>query len=268
MNPEKRTRLKDLLERTLEEFIRREEIQSDALEPALRFQAWHDRELASFLCSVLAYGRVSHIKKSIHKILDPMGDQPHQWLLHAKKTDIKVLCHGWSHRFNTARDMEIFLTLVKNIYLEDGSIEKFLNAGQNESTFEIIEKFVLKLEAGLLKFLTKLPAKNHSFWFFLPRPSQGSACKRMNLFLRWMVGKSALDMNLWTSMGTHQLMIPLDVHVLKQARSLKLTRRKNADWKAAEEVTAKLRLLDAADPTRFDFALCHLGMHGNILKNI
>jgi uncharacterized protein (TIGR02757 family) len=262
MNPARALALKDLLQKALDEFVQSGEIHSDAIEPALIYRDWHDRELAAFICAVLAYGRVEHIKKSIHRILDPMGPNPHQWLLQATNNDLKKLTLNWSHRFNTASDMLVLLKLLKQVYKERGSLEALFSQSTGATAFDVLENFVQNIES-LIKQMRLAPAR--SFWFFFPRPSSGSACKRLNLFLRWVIGQGPLDLKLWSQFSTSILVIPLDVHVLRQARSLRLTRRKQADWVAAEEVTAALRHLDQKDPVQFDFALCHLGMKGRIL---
>jgi uncharacterized protein (TIGR02757 family) len=264
MNPTRAQALKEILQKALEDFVSSGEIQADALAPALRYRDWHDREFAAFVCSVLAYGRVEHIKKSINRILVPMGSSPHEWLLNASDADFKTLTRDWSHRFNTSHDMQILLKISQIIYREHDSVEKFFSQSQKQSAFDLIENFV----DGIYEIIKteKLKPKN-SFKFFFPKPSDGSACKRQNLFLRWMVGRGPLDLKLWNSFSTSMLIVPLDVHVLRQAHSLKLTKRKQADWLAAEEVTASLRHLDRDDPVQFDFALCHLGMNGKILSH-
>jgi uncharacterized protein (TIGR02757 family) len=264
MNPDRIKVLKNILDQALKDFVESGEIHSDALQPALRYQDWHDRELAAFICAVIAYGRVEHIKKSIHRVLDPMGDRPHQWLMKATSRDLKKLTSDWSHRFNTAEDLLILLNVLKQIYTDFGSIESFVNAKSKDTAYEILENLVAGIDSILMHKL-KIKPKT-SFWFFLPRPSGGSACKRLNLYLRWMVGRGPLDFSLWKSVSTEALVIPLDVHVLKQAQSLRLTRRKQADWTAVIEVTESLRKLDSKDPVQYDFALCHLGMNGRVLK--
>lgn len=264
MKKEQALKLKALLERVAEEYKSSNEVNADAIAPALRYKDWHSKELAAFICSVIAYGRVEHIKKSICKLLDGMGDNPHQWLLNAKESDLKRVTKNWCHRFNTEADAFHLLLLLKTIYQDHHSIERFLGITEKDTAREVIERFVVQSEALLKE--NKWRVKK-SFWFFFPRPSLGSACKRMNLYLRWMVGRSAQDFGLWSSMPPKKLMIPLDVHILNQARSLKLTKRKQADWRTVEEVTEKLKMLDSEDPTRFDFALCHLGMNGKILKS-
>ncbi|MGE3974137.1 MAG: TIGR02757 family protein [Bdellovibrionales bacterium] len=263
MKPERAEKLKKLLEAVAAEYQETEEVVADAIAPALKYCQWHDRELAAFICSVLAYGRVEHIKKSISKLLEGMTENPHQWLLSANTKEIQVLTRGWCHRFNTEKDATALLLILQKIYQRHQSIEGFLKISHDHTAKDVIERFVVQTEALLKEHKWKV---DKSFWFFFPKPSLGSACKRMNLYLRWMVGQSPQDFNLWKSMNRKHLMIPLDVHILNQARSLKLTKRKQADWKTVEEVTDKLRLLDPQDPTRFDFALCHLGMNGKILK--
>jgi len=98
--------------------------------------------------------------------------------------------------------------------------------------------------------------------YFFPRPSAGSACKRLNLFLRWMVRKDAIDLGVWSSVSPSRLVIPLDTHVIRVGRCLRLTRYASPGWKMAADITASLRAVDAADPVRYDFALCHVGMMG------
>ena len=96
--------------------------------------------------------------------------------------------------------------------------------------------------------------------FMFPVPEKGSACKRMNLFLRWMVRKDDLDFGLWREIHTSKLVIPVDTHVARISRSLRLTKRKNVSWKMAEEITEKLKKFDPEDPVKYDFAICHIGM--------
>jgi uncharacterized protein (TIGR02757 family) len=96
--------------------------------------------------------------------------------------------------------------------------------------------------------------------YFFPRPSAGSACKRLNLYLRWMVRRDEVDLGVWARVSPGKLIVPLDTHVIRLGRCLRLTRYTSPGWKMAAEITASLRRLDPADPVRFDFALCHLGM--------
>jgi hypothetical protein len=96
--------------------------------------------------------------------------------------------------------------------------------------------------------------------YFFPRPSSGSACKRLNLFLRWMVRRDAVDLGVWTRISPAGLVVPLDTHVIRVGRCLRLTRRLSPGWRMAADITASLRAIDPADPVKYDFSLCHLGM--------
>ncbi len=194
-----------------------------------------------------------------------MGERPVHWLLNANESLIRRNLRGWSHRFNTSQDMVLLLTLLARIYKSHESLEEILNVQSDDTAFHLLEKMVEYFERNIRVVRGRALAKSSSFWFFLPRPSSGSACKRLNLFMRWMVGKSKTDLTLWKTVLTSQLLIPVDVHVHKQALSLGLTSRKQADWKTAFEITEALRRLDPLDPTRFDFALCHLGIQGHRL---
>ncbi len=261
----KKNKLKNLLEKTHQEFLKSNEISYDALEPALRYKLKVDIEFAAFICSVLAYGRVAQIKKSIHLILDPMGEFPVKKLVESTDKDLLKLTKNWKHRFNTSSDMFKLLKILQHIYQNHQTLEDFICAKDYVLAFDIIaalnQKFYFLLENTL-----GFSDSHESFAFFIPDPQRGSACKRMNLFLKWMVRDSAPDLGLWTTFHKKNLIIPLDTHVFKQAKSLGLTKRTTANWQTAQEITQKLSLLDSNDPTRYDFALCHLGIRGKVIR--
>lgn len=266
MKPEKVRLLRQKLEAVHHQFVLTRQIEKDAIAPALAFKDPLDQELIAFLCAVIAYGKIAHIQASARKLIAPMGDRPVQWLRKASPEQIRQATLGWNHRFNTDKDMQLLLLVLRQVYLNFSNLEEFVAPLDDRTSFDVIESMINKFQAVDVSPFAKLPDPGHSFWFLLPRPSAGSACKRLCLFLRWMVGQSEMDLKLWKSMRTKDLIIPVDTHLLKQARSLGLTRRKSADRKTALEITQKLRLLDATDPTRFDFALCHLGVKGEILR--
>jgi uncharacterized protein (TIGR02757 family) len=266
MKPQKIEELREILSQAEAKFLLTKEIETDAIAPALRYQDKRNKEFAAFVCAVLAYGKVAHINKSVRALLDPFGRTPVDFILRTPRELIELRLTGWKHRFNTQEDAFHLMLILKSIYETEKSLESFICVDEDcESVKTLLENFVLKIEKRAKKLRLK-PKK--SFWFLFPRPSSGSACKRMNLYLRWMVGRGPFDLQLWDSLNERHLLIPLDVHLLNQARSLKLTKRKQADWKTVEEVTDKLRLLDKNNPTRFDFALCHLGIKGKILASI
>ena len=146
---------------------------------------------------------------------------------------------------------------------ESGSIERFFMAGDDPVTPDIgpaLDAFSTRaLQTDLRAAYGRMP-KRPGVCYFFPRPSAGSACKRLNLFLRWMVRSDAIDLGVWTAVSPARLIIPLDTHVIRLGRCLRLTRYVSPGWKMAAEITSSLRALDLADPVRFDFSLCHVGM--------
>jgi uncharacterized protein (TIGR02757 family) len=158
---------------------------------------------------------------------------------------------------------------------ESGSIGEFFLKGYDTSTESPIKRAlntftgnVLSLDSAAVYGQKRLGDKAGVRYFF-PAPSNGSACKRLNLYLRWMVRPAdGLDLGLWTKVDPADLIIPIDTHLGRISRNLGLTKRKSADWKSAEEVTARLARLDPADPLKYDFALCRLGILDRCPKRV
>lgn len=261
MTPKKIQRLVKTLEKAHEEFMFNNEISADALEPALKFQDSANKEFVSFVCSILAYGRIVQIKKSIHALIDPMGDAPVEWLINKSEADLKKHVKNWKHRFNDSHDILIMLLILQSIYRNHGSIEKFLNPSQYKDAADLL--IAIRENFYLLIPKNKKPKK--SFDFFIPDPKLGSASKRMNLYLKWMVRDTEPDFGLWKTFSKDKLIVPLDTHIFKQAKSLQITDRNTADLQTAVEITNFLKKLDSQDPTRFDFALCHLSINNKLL---
>ncbi len=257
-----RIRLIKTLDQATKSFFENNEVFYDALEPALQYQKKHDQEFAAFLCSVLAYGRIVQVKRNIHAILDKMGKSPVSCLITIQDKDLKVLLKNWKHRFNTAHDMFIFLKTLQKIYSKAGSLEKYVQPHNCENSFELLKCIYKKIYEAIPKDLKP----KDSFHFLIPNPELNSASKRMNLYLKWMIRTDYPDLGLWTTFDKSKLIVPLDTHIYKQAKSLGWTKRSAADLTTALEITDKLRELDPKDPTRFDFALCHLSINGTILK--
>jgi uncharacterized protein (TIGR02757 family) len=265
MKPARALRIRSALDEILQDFVENDELTNDAIEPALRYQDPRDKEFAAFICAVFAYGKVDLIKKSVHRILDPLQDEPVKFILSLSERDIAKMYTGFKHRFNNEVDLQRLLIWLRQVYLSHESLENFVSPTFEMSASDCIETLVTKLSQLSSKPLKK-PEKGSSFWFLLPKPSTGSACKRFNLFLRWMVGTGPMDFSLWKKFSKSNLIIPVDVHVMEQSLKLGFTSRKNADWKTAEEITKSLKCLDPEDPTRFDFALCHIGINKIDLK--
>src|SRR6185503_6838225 len=167
------------------------------------------------------------------------------------------------HRWIRGRDLVGLLLILQRMLREGGTIERFFVAGDDPAAPDIapaLDAFSTRaLETDLRPAYGRVP-KRAGVCYFFPRPSAGSACKRLNLFLRWMVRRDEVDLGVWRSVSPGQLIVPLDTHVIRLARCLRLTRYTSPGWKMAADITAHLRELDANDPVRFDFSICHVGM--------
>ena len=224
-----------------------------------------DREVVGLLSAALAYGNVRQIKRSIAAVVDWLGPHPAaavdrldpKWTARALVT--------FKHRFNTGRDVACLLFYMRQMRESAGSIDAFFARGHAPQSADVgagLTAFVarvLTLDHGGLYGGRRLP-KDAGVRFFLPSPSAGSACKRLNLYLRWMVRRDGVDLGVWRSVSPGQLVIPLDAHVFTIARRLRLTRYRSAGWAMAVDITRRLRALDPADPVKYDFAFHRMGL--------
>jgi uncharacterized protein (TIGR02757 family) len=224
-----------------------------------------DREVVGLVASSLAYGNVTQIKKSIQKVLAVLGPHP---ALAVQRLDVAAAARAlgdFKHRFNTGRDVACLLFFVQQMLASHGSIERFFAEGHAPDAPDVgpaLESFAcrtLALDHGGLYPGRALP-KTARVRFFFPAPSLGSACKRLNLYLRWMVRRDGVDLGVWRSIEPAALIIPLDAHVLAIARRTRLTRLKSPGWRMAEDITRRLRQLDPLDPVKYDFALHRMGL--------
>ena len=227
----------------------------DPLEFPHKFSKACDIECAAFISSIFAYGSVTQINNTLKKIFEIFGSHPYNYLTNTSGSGIKNDFKNINHRFYTSEDVSSLFTVLGKMLNEYGTLRelavKYCN-GKN-GIKEIIGCFCSKL---LNEFAIITPGVR----FMFPLPEKGSACKRMNLFLRWMVRKDELDFGLWSEIPASCLIIPVDTHIAKISKSLKLTERKNVSWEMAAEITANLKKFDPDDPVKYDFALCHIGM--------
>jgi uncharacterized protein (TIGR02757 family) len=177
----------------------------------------------------------------------------------------KIIPQDLKHRFNSAEDIGILLTLLGEALRKHESLEKTFENSIKKNDLSANATLSSKLES----FIDELTGMNtgpyptvekSGAWFFFPRPSGGSACKRLLLFLKWMTGTGPMTLGLWKTLSSRELLVPVDTHILRLARHLGLTKKKQASWQTAEEISRALAVLTPEDPTRFDFALCHLGI--------
>jgi uncharacterized protein (TIGR02757 family) len=229
-----------------------------------RYASREDREVVGFCAAALAFGRVASVLQSVEALLAVMGPRPAGFV-----RAFDPVAHGPAlaplvHRWIRGRDLVALVIVLQRMLREHGSIEGFFLAGDDPTSPDIrvaLDSFSTRALATDLTaaYGRRRPARAGVAYFF-PRPSAGSACKRLNLFLRWMVRKDAIDMAVWTKLAPSRLVVPLDTHVIRLGRCLRLTRYTSPGWKMAAEITASLREMDAVDPVRFDFSICHVGM--------
>ncbi len=239
-------------------------ITPDPLELVLAQRSDEDREIAALLAAAFAYGRADIVVANVGGVLAKMQPSPAEWLASMVgdgRFDRRVAAStfaGFSHRFHKTPDLVALLERLALATRRWGTLGALFRAGYDPAAPDIapsLERFV----EALLSIEGARPAPR-SLRYLLTSPADGSACKRMNLFLRWMVRREAPDLGLWNFVDPAKLIVPLDTHVYRIATFLGLNERKSADWKTAKAITERLARFDPADPVRYDFAICRLGI--------
>ncbi|MFQ5479727.1 MAG: TIGR02757 family protein [Thermodesulfobacteriota bacterium] len=258
-----------LLKKRLDELYNaydKEFLSSDPLFYLHRFNSSADREIVGLIASSLAYGRVKGIKNSIEKVLGVMEGSPEAFVRNFRPHMEGRLFNGFRHRFNVGEDVACLIYFMRQMLEQSGSIGGFFMRGYTPEDYNIKSALtaftsdVLALDRAGIYGAGQLPAKA-GVRFFFPSPAGGSSCKRLNLYLRWMVRcGDSLDLGLWKGVSPAKLVIPLDTHIARISVNLGLSTRKSRDWKMAEEITESLKKLDSEDPVKYDFALCRLGI--------
>jgi len=212
---------------------------------------------------------VKSVLRTVDRALSYLGPSPSEAIATwDPRHDLKRL-RGFYHRFNTSRDLAALFWIIRRTFEEHGSLESAFAAALNPTDDDIsgaLENFCSSLLGhGHEQFYPRGELKRRiGVRFFFPRPSEGSACKRMNLYLRWMVRPDdGIDCGIWQRVNPRQLVIPLDTHIARISSYIGLTSVRSAGWPMALDITRSLRRLHAADPLRYDFALCHLGIAGD-----
>jgi uncharacterized protein (TIGR02757 family) len=239
---------------------------ADPVHIVRRYRSNDDREIVGFCAAALAFGRVASVLQSIEALLAVMGPKPAEFVRRFDAARDAAPLEPLVHRWIRGRDLIALMLILQRMLREHGSIEGFFLAGDDPSTPDVraaLDSFSVRaLETDLTAAYGRKRPTRLGVCYFFPRPSAGSACKRLNLFLRWMVRKDAVDLGVWTRVALSRLVVPLDTHIIRLGRCLKLTSYASPGWKMAAEITASLRALDDVDPVRYDFAICHVGMMG------
>ena len=257
-----KTPLKPSLDRLYESFNYPDSA-TDPIHIVRRWQHPRDREVVGLCAASLAFGRVASVLQSIERVFAIVGAEPANYVRQFEPARDGAPFADIVHRWIRGRDLVALLWVIRQMLERAGSIEAFFLEGYDPGAPDVgpaIDSFSERAMAlDLTAAYGKVP-KRPGVGYFFPRPSAGSACKRMNLFLRWMIRQDALDLGAWTGVSPAKLIVPLDTHVIRVGRCLRLTRRVSPGWPMAREITDSLRKLDADDPVRYDFAICHLGM--------
>jgi uncharacterized protein (TIGR02757 family) len=236
----------------------------DPLEAVRRFSSPEDREVAGLLASVLAYGRAENIVTAVERVFRLMDGAPSGFIRHFDAVRDAARFRSFIYRFSRGTDIACLCFLIQRALHLFGSLERLFARGyrpDHPHTGPALTHFTeTLLSFGYPGYPDGVIPPDAGVRYFLPSPRSGSACKRMNLFLRWVVRKDGIDLGLWHSVSPAKLIIPLDTHIARLSRQLGLTTRRHADWKMAEEITGMLRRLDPDDPVKYDLALCHWGM--------
>jgi uncharacterized protein (TIGR02757 family) len=241
----------------------REDSAADPVQLVRPYSRPEDREIAGFCAAALAFGRVASVLASISTLFRIMGDRPAQFVRAFDPSQQHPELRAMVHRWTRGVDIAALLWILRQMLERSGSVEAFFTEGFGESDVDVsgaLDSFSRRaLAVDVRPVYGRLP-KRAGVCYFFPRPSAGSACKRLNLFLRWMVRSDEVDLGVWRSVRPGQLIVPLDTHIIRLARCLRLTRYTSPGWKMAADVTTRLRALDPHDPVRFDFSICHVGM--------
>jgi len=236
----------------------RQYLTPDPLERVLALADPSDREIGGLFAAVLAYGNAKAIVSSLDDLFARMDGRPGDFARGFDAASARRLA-GFRHRWTTGEDVAALCAMLRPALAAHGTLGALFAKGLRPGEPTVREALGRFVDA-LLAFAPNLP-RDAGVRALLSSPAAGSACKRMNLYLRWMArGGDGIDCGLWRAVPTSALVIPLDTHVARISRFLGLTRRRTQDWKMAEEITAALRRLDAADPVKYDFAICRLGI--------
>ncbi len=250
--------LYELLEELHLRFNNEAFIEHDPISVPHRYTLKEDREIAGFLSATIAWGNRKAIVKSAHRMMEYLDNSPYDFVCNASDGDLEHL-HTYVHRTFNGFDLHDFVLALRSICQRYGSIGgffegRFAESGSMEDLFAHFRRefFAVEHQPRCEKHLSSI--------------ERGAACKRLCMYLRWMVRRDphGVDFGLWESIPMSALYIPLDLHSGNVARLLGLLKRKQSDWKAVVELTQRLREMDAEDPVKYDFALFGAGIEGVI----
>ncbi len=251
--------LKDLLDRKVETYNQPSFIKDDPVSIPRHFTKKQDIEIAGFFAAVFAWGNRATIINKSTELMQLMNNEPHEFCLHHSAADLKKLL-SFKHRTFNATDLLYFVSFFHMHYRKYPSLETAFTQWMNEG-----DKTVENGLNGFHHYFFSLPDVPQRTRKHIAAPEKNSSCKRLNMFLRWMVRRDSngVDFGIWKNIDPSQLICPLDVHVIRVASQLQILKRTIPDWQAALELTSFLRTLHKNDPVKYDFALFGTGVTEN-----
>lgn len=228
-----------------------------------RYDRPDDQEVVAFIAAALAFGRVQSVLNSIDGMLTVMGSSPAAFVRNFDPARDRHCFKHLVHRWTNGADFAALVWILHQMIARRGSIEGFFIEGLTADAVDVgaaLQSFSARALALDVSAIYGKKRPKPGVAYFFSRPSSGGACKRLNLFLRWVVREDRVDLGVWKKVKPGQLIVPLDTHVIRVGRCLRLTKLKSPGWRMAADITSSLRELDPSDPVRFDFSICHLGM--------
>ena len=245
--------IRDLLELKASTYNRPTFIEQDPISIPHKFSTLQDIEIAGFWTAMLSWGQRKTILNKANELMNLMDWAPHDFVLNHEETDLKRF-ESFKHRTFQSDDTLYFIEFFKYHYSQNESLQDAFFPRKNMSVKEALSTFH-EYFFSLPDFLQR--TKKH-----VSTPARKSSCKRLNMFLRWMVRNdgAGVDFGIWDKVSPSDLMIPLDIHVFNVSRKLGLLQRDKTDWQAVEELTLQLKEFDSSDPVKYDFALFSIGV--------
>lgn len=251
--------LKEFLDFKANQYENPNFLDTDPLKLVHRFTKKEDREIIGFLVATIAWGNRKSIISNGEKLIQIMQNEPFDFVM---KYGFENNLNPFVHRTFNAQDLDFFIRSLQNIYSNHGGLEAVFKP---HTKYVGIKGRIINFRELFLSIEHDKRSEKH-----ISNPLQNSACKRLNMFLRWMVrpNNRGVDLGIWKSISRSELYLPLDVHTSRNARLLGLLIRKQDDWKALEELMQSLLNMDPIDPVKYDFALFGIGVNEKKLFNL
>ena len=249
-------KLKDFLDKKTDEYNNASFIASDPISIPHRFKKKQDIEISGFFASIFAWGNRTTIINKSKLLMQLMDDGPYAFIMNHNEKDLKRF-FGYKHRTFNVTDLLYFIHFLKFHYSHNPSLESAFSKWMDAND-DTIENALI----GFHHYFFNLPDAPPRTRKHIATPERGSTCKRLNMFLRWMVRKddAGVDFGIWKNIKPHQLVCPIDIHVSSVAKKFDLIKRNSIDWLTALELTSNLKKMDASDPVKYDFVLFGLGV--------